>query len=117
MELFEKVLPFEWNSFCISLSPDKVQVYHNGQVQGTQTLAENGDGKHLKLMTTGLIGGAKFTGIISDLQIFHKAMPGEDLEKWTECQTQVSCENKQATKCDIIELEHTVTFVPKKEQF
>ena len=90
VELFDKVLPFEWNSFCISLSPEKVLVYHNGRVQGTQTLTENGDGNHLKMMTTGLIGGAKFTGILSDLQIFSREMSGEDQGKWTECQNQAS---------------------------
>ena len=88
VELYHKVLPFEWNSFCISLSTEKVVIYHNGQVQGMQNMTIKDAGRYLKPMTMGHIGGAKFIGILSDLQIHSREMSGEELIKWTKCQNQ-----------------------------
>ena len=90
VELFEKVLPFEWNSFCISLSSERVSVIHNGKIQGKQNLADGKDGDHLKRMTRGTVGGAKFTGMFSDLQIFSKEISDSELQRWTECQSEVN---------------------------
>ena len=89
VELYDKVLPLEWNSFCISLSTEKVVVYHNGQVQGMQNMTIKDAGSQLKTMTMGHIGGAKFLGILSDLQIHSRELSGEELIKWTKCQNQV----------------------------
>ena len=89
VEMYEKVLPFEWNSFCISLSIEKILLIHNGRVQGRQSLAEEGIGKHLKTMKSAVIGGAKFIGILSDLQIFGRDVSETDLKQWTECGLEV----------------------------
>ena len=89
VELYDKVLPFEWNSFCISMSKEKVVIYHNGQVQGMQNMTIKDAGRHLKTLTMGHIGGAKFIGIISDLQIHSRELSGEELSKWTKCRNEV----------------------------
>ena len=88
LELYDKVLPFEWNSFCISLSPQIMLLYHNGHIQGMLNLTQDA-GNHLKMMSAGHIGGSKFIGLLSDFQIHGRALPGEDLAKWTGCKNQV----------------------------
>ena len=51
-------------------------------------MTRNDAGKHLKIMTNGVIGVAKYIGILSDLQIHGREIPGEDLIKWTGCQNE-----------------------------
>ena len=89
VELYQQVNPFEWNSFCISVSPQKLLVVHNGKEQGLQNMTRNDAGKLLKTMNTGKIGGARFLGIISDLQIFGRELPKADILQWTVCQSKV----------------------------
>ena len=90
VELYKQVIPFEWNSFCISVSPQKVLVIHNGKEQGMQNMTRNNAGQLLKTMTTGIIGGARFIGILSDLQIFGQELAQEDMIQWTSCENRVS---------------------------
>ena len=51
-------------------------------------MTRNEAGKYLKIMTNGVIGGAKYIGILSDLQIHEREIPGDDLIKWTGCQNE-----------------------------
>ena len=97
VELYQQVIPFEWNSFCISVSPQKVLVIHNGREQGMQNMTRNNAGQLLKTMTTGIIGGARFIGILSDLQIFGRELPQEDMIQWTVCENRVRLSNIQIT--------------------
>ena len=55
-----------------------------------QNMTRNNAGQLLKTMTTGIIGGARFIGILSDLQIFGQELAQEDMIQWTSCENRVS---------------------------
>ena len=90
LEMNELVLPFEWNSFCISINVEtkKATVYHNGHIQAVQPFKdiESGTPESSKFMTIGNLGGSKFVGTIIDFEVFGRPLPKEDLLDWTLCQ-------------------------------
>ena len=112
VELYQQVIPFEWNSFCISVSPQKVLVIHNGREQGMQNMTRNNAGQLLKTMTTGIIGGARFIGILSDLQIFGRELPQEDMIQWTVCENRV-----RMRKISRLLLSHMKYYTPLQYPF
>lgn len=94
LEMDELVLPFEWNSFCISINVEtkNVTVYHNGHIQAVQPFKdiESGTLESSKFMTVGHLGGSKFVGTLIDFEVFGRPLPKEDLLDWTLCQNKVT---------------------------
>ena len=86
LELYERVLPLEWHSFCISIDNERALVYHNGNRQGVQNFSWNKTEAKMALMNSGVIGGAKFIGILADLQVFGSVLSDKELSDWTLCQ-------------------------------
>ena len=86
LELYERVLPLEWHSFCISIDNERALVYHNGNRQGVQNFSWNKTEAKMALMNSGIIGGAKFIGILADLQVFGSVLSDKELSDWTLCQ-------------------------------
>ena len=82
LEMNEIVLPFKWHSFCISLSPDKALIFHNGKKQGVLSFKST---KNLPLLNYGILGGTKFKGIIADFNMFGHLLSEEKLSVWTLC--------------------------------
>ena len=93
LEMKQIILPFEWHSFCISIDPinQNMKFYHNNRIQAEQDFTmTHGDKKGIaKLMTKAHLGGAKFVGFLTDLQIFGSAIPDDAILGWTSCQSQV----------------------------
>ena len=95
LEMREIILPYEWHSFCISIDPANklVKLYHNDHIQAEQhfTIKSSGNKSMFKLLTKGHVGGQKFVGYISDLQVFGTVVADDVLFDWTSCQLQVGC--------------------------
>lgn len=93
LEMREMILPYEWHSFCISIDPGKrmVKLYHNDKIQAEQefTITDGVEKGLFKLMTKGQVGGQKFVGYLTDLQIFRGVLSDMDIFGWTGCQVQV----------------------------
>ena len=87
------VLPFEWHSYCISIDlvNNQMKLFHNDHIQVVQNFTiTHGDKKGLsKLMHKGHLGGPKFVGYITDLQIFGRTLSPEEIYQWTTCQIEV----------------------------
>ena len=88
------VLPFEWHSFCISIDMQHKQaaLVHNGHIQAVQLFDEITEDTEdeLKYMVLGHLGGAKFEGILTELEVFGRPLPEDQLIEWTVCQNMVS---------------------------
>ena len=88
------ILPFEWHSFCISIDMERKQaaLVHNGHIQAVQLFDEitNNTENDLKYMVIGHLGGAKFEGLLTELEVFSKPLPDDQLLEWTVCQNKVS---------------------------
>ena len=93
LDLDEVVQPFVWHSFCISINIDlkQVTVIHNGNIQAVQEFDEPKlqTEEKLRFMTFGKLLGAEFVGALTDVEVFGKPLPDEELIKWTLCQNQV----------------------------
>ena len=81
----ELVLPFEWHSFCISLSSNAALVYHNGNQQGAQNFTWPNQQIKLPILNSGIIGGPKFVGKLADVQVFGRLLSKDELSDWTSC--------------------------------
>ena len=81
----EIVLPFEWHSFCISLSSNAALVYHNGNQQGAQNFTWPNHQVKLPMLNSGVIGGPKFVGKLADVQVFGRLLSIKELSEWTLC--------------------------------
>ena len=95
LEMREIILPFEWHSFCISIDPANklVKLYHNNHIQAEQhfTIENSGEKGMFRLLTRGHVGGQKFVGYITDLQVFESVVADDVLFDWTSCTVQVDC--------------------------
>ena len=93
MGLDETVLPFEWHSFCISIDIGlkQIGVFHNGHVQAVQLLdkLELKTEDKFKFMTSGHLLGPEFVGTVTDVEVFGRPLPHQELLKWTLCENQV----------------------------
>ena len=88
------ILPFEWHSFCIAIDMERKQaaLVHNGHIQAVQLFDKITDDTEddLKYMVLGYLGGAKFEGFLTELEVFSKPLPDNQLIEWTLCQNKVS---------------------------
>ena len=100
LELNEIILPFEWHSFCISFDLVKhtMKLYHNDHIQAVQNFTSWLPEKTsmLKMASMGHLGGQRFVGFISDVQIFGSALSEDTIVEWTSCKNKVK-RNKKKT--------------------
>ena len=93
LSLLEKVLPFEWHSFCLSIDVQlsEATLVHNDHVQVIQEFGEvtNDIEDNLKYMTIGNLAGAKFEGLITELDVFERPFSEKELLAWTLCENKV----------------------------
>jgi hypothetical protein len=93
MEIKGTILPFEWHSFCISIDPSMgtVKLYHDGHIQADVDLSieQESNNKLFKFLEKGQIGGQKFVGFITDLNMFGTVLPEAELMEWTSCKIKV----------------------------
>ena len=93
LEMTQLVLPFEWHSYCISISLEKntMKLFHNDHIQAVQNFTITHGDRHglSKLMTNGHLGGSLFVGYLTDFQVFGTALPDEEILRWISCDIQV----------------------------
>ena len=79
MGLDDTGLPFEWNSFCISIDIGlkRIGVFHNGHVQAIQFFdkVELETEDKFKFLTSGHLLGPEFVGTVTDLEVFGRPVP------------------------------------------
>ena len=93
MALDETVLPFEWHSFCITINIGlkQIGVFHNVHIQAVQLFdkLELQTEDKIKVLTSGHLLGPEFVGTVTDVEVFGRPLPEQELLKWTLCQNQV----------------------------
>ena len=93
LDMDQVVLPFEWHSFCISIDIGRKQaaLFHNGHIQAIQLFDDITDDTEdeYKYMVSGHLGGAKFEGTLTELEVFSTPLADDELLAWTVCKNKV----------------------------
>ena len=100
VDMNQIVQPYAWHSFCIAINPKEgnMKLFHNNKIQLLQDFnMTHPTKKHSgKLLTRGHLGGPKFSGYFTDVQVFGIALEEENLLGWTKCASQVLSSFKEA---------------------